>query len=346
MSCDEIRRLLGEHGPGEALPPSVVEHLGSCSECGHVRDEFSKLDEDLAAFYLHGYEPGIVEAALQRIGPGEVQSRRPRRMWFALAAAAFLFVAVGVTLMTRDTGEPSVAGKQAEGEELQGARYWARAGSRVNVLEPRHLKLTAGAVFLRVKPGGGPFRVSVPGGAVTVVGTEFSVNALEAETRVAVREGVVRLENQDGKLELKAGMAGTIRKSTETETGGPPRTIEGVTVAGETLWRPWEDLEADERDERLNHLSAMLSGEDYNGRVAAREVLAGAGEAGIGAAVAWTKAEVPRLRLEAVLFLRRAPKGHAGALKALRAVRANSAEQDGIRDQAGISIERILRGGP
>jgi hypothetical protein len=152
-----------------------------------------------------------------------------------------------------------------------------------------------------------------------------------------LREGAVRFESAGGPLALRPGQTAVLKKGAAL----PPVIISGVVYAAETIWRAWESLVPDERAERLDYLKAELSKEDYDARVAAREPLRAAGAEGLAAAAAWTTAPLPRLRLEAVLFLRGAPEGHPEARQALRELAADNRESLSLRQQALASLGGI-----
>jgi hypothetical protein len=358
MNCARAGEILRETGPRDALDAGVLEHLEGCPACRKLAGEYRRLDADLAGLYASGFEPGRLEDALA--GLQELPRRRAVRGGRLLAAAAALLLAVGGTwfaLRGRDPG-PGPDGARpgfnprrlaisdsapARFDDVEGARVAARAGSRITVTAPRRVNLAAGAALFKVAPGGGAFVVEVPDGAVSVPGTEFAVSVEGEVTRVAVRSGRVRLENVSGRLMLKGGQAGELARRPGDRSPAAPARLEheGLSVAAETLWRPWAWLDAPERSERLEHLRGVLSREPYDPRLAARKLLAEAGEEGLRAAISWTTAKTPRLRLEAVLFLGRAPAGHAGAHGALRAAAGNRREQPGIRRVAERSLEAL-----
>jgi hypothetical protein len=293
----------------------------------------------------------MLEDALAGLAPRRPAGRFGQRR-LAAAAAGLLLLAGGTWLAGRSLfgGAPfqpyelAVKREQpAAFKDVEGAKLCARAASRVSVVGPRALRLAGGAILVKVEPGRGDFRVEVPDGVVSVLGTEFSVSLVETSARVAVRSGRVRLANAGGSLSLTPGGAGEIKAGSGQAAPPAPTALPEVNVAGETLWRPWSWLDADERAERLEHLGALLGGEDYDVRVAARERLTEAGEDGLEAAISWTCAGTPRLRLEAVLFLRSAPADHAEARAALEEVVADRREQAGIRDQARVSLDELKR---
>jgi hypothetical protein len=351
VNCELARNTLRSSGPRDELPGGVAEHLAGCAECRALAESYRALDADLSSLYASGFELGMCEPMLAAL---PARPRPARRFWLRLAAAAaaLLLLASGAWLTGRTLlpgaaqypRELAVSGSEpAIFESVEGARVCARAGSRLAVAGPRLLRLSDGGLFLDVEPGKGGFAVEVPGGRVAVLGTEFSVIVTGETVRVAVRRGRVSVENQRGTVTLAAGQAGQFGRGEGDVSPAAPGLLPGVSVAGETLWRPWKWLNAEERAERLEHLRGMLSGEDYALRVAARDSLAGAGADGFRAAASWTAAESPRLRLEAVLFLRGAPADLAEARAALARVAADAREQPGIRDQARVSIEEIDR---
>ncbi len=344
MNCTQAGEALRGIGPQDELAAEVREHLESCPQCLQLSDEYARLDGDLAALYDSGFESGMFDETLAGLGEGP---RRPRRFgrFLTAAAAALLLVAGGAWLaMGRkakfEPYELTIADSTATAfKDVEGAQICARAKSRVTVLAPRQVQVLKGAVLFKIVPGRGKFTVAVPDGTIAVIGTEFSVKIEEDVTRVAVRSGKVRLENAGGTLALLPDLAGELKRKVKEPV--PPATLAGVSVAGETLWRPWRWLDAAERAERLECLRGLLSTEDYDARVRSRKHLAEAGEEGIQAAIAWTAAPTPRVRLEAVLFLRGAPAGHAGARTALEKVAGNGREQAGIREQARMSMDEL-----
>jgi FecR protein len=351
MNCAETRTALDNSGPHDDLSAEVRRHLEGCLDCRELSAEYERLDSDLAALYESGFKPGMLDATLAGLEE-RPRPRTRRRGWLVAAAAAMLLLAGGGWLAHRRfaRGEQFkpydlaiTDSAPASFKNVEGARVWTRAGSRVAVIRPRVLRVTKGAVLLKIEPGRGDFTVELPAGSVSVLGTEFSVSVGEDGTRVAVRSGKILLKNASGSLALTPGQAGTLKRRVEGEAPTAPASLPGITVAGETLWRPWRWLDAEERAERLAHLRTLMSREDYDARVGARKHLAGAGEDGLKAAIDWTAAKTPRLRLEAIFFLRSAPPDHAGARGALEKVIKNRREQPGIRDQARVSLDELER---
>jgi len=355
VNCRRTEEILRDSGPRDVLPPAVRQHLDSCPACTRRAAEYRRLDSDLEGLYAAGFRPGMFESTLAGLESRPRPHRRFLRRLTAAAAVLLLLAGAGIWVATRG-GPPPTGFKPyelaigdsapASFEDVEGAQVCTRAKSRAVVSAPRRVKVLEGAALFEVEPGRGCFVVEVPDGTVCVVGTEFSVSVGATSTRVVVRHGRVRLENAAGRLVLNSGQGGELPRRSGDRVPAAPAVLQGTSVAEETLWRPWNWLDRAERAERLNHLRGVLSREPYQPRLAARELLAEAGEDGLQAAISWARAGTPRLRLEAVLFLGRAPAGHGPAKGSLRAVAADRREQPGIRAMAERSLEAVEKRKP
>ena len=134
------------------------------------------------------------------------KSRRWWRYPAGLAAAAILVVAL--TLGWQRYNSVDQASFQTTIGELQtapladGSTATLSSDSRIVVTlsrRERHIELQRGeAFFVVAKDPGRPFVVSADGRRVTAVGTRFAVRRDQADLRVVVTQGVVRLEpNRD-----------------------------------------------------------------------------------------------------------------------------------------------------
>ncbi len=177
--------------------------------------------------------------------PARPRTGRTRRLWIAAASVAVSIIAAAVLLRSGPGGATSSAGHRVvtarESIAIGGrAVAVAEAGSELSwtVLAggAATVDQRRGDVFYRVTPGQ-PFAVLLPGAAVRVLGTSFRVEVSDMRTRnkllaagatgvalsaavlVTVYEGRVRLENEQGEVELAPGEQGT------AADGAPPATV-------------------------------------------------------------------------------------------------------------------------
>jgi hypothetical protein len=369
VNCLEVREQLSgwvDETPRCPLPAALQAHVAACPECRQAKDDYLRLDDELNQIYAIERKPDFAAQIVARIkSPMSPMSVMPlpaalprRRFRLFTAAAAAAVVAIGAFVgwayfSARSSGEKEhLAGVEMPPPtarrlpvpadlpmefKLEGAVVWVKGGSEVWEMAARHAAVKTGAAVFQVEKGAGTFLVDVPGGSIAVLGTEFSIRVDPENVRVSLREGSVRLAGAGKSATLQPGQTAVLTK--DLEDG--PTLIAGVVYAAETIWRPWSALVEAEQSERMAYLKDELSQEDYDVRLAARKYLAEAGEDGLHTAREWTKSSVPRLRLEAVLFLRRAPQGCPKSIEALHQVQKNSKEQPSIRRQAEESL-RVL----
>ena len=113
---------------------------------------------------------------------------------------------------------------------LQTAEIKINGGSIVRVVNDREVELVKGEIFADVTSTGSPFLVKLGAGAVTVMGTQFVVQALEDKTVVTVAEGNVLFKIGAGYSEIKAGAQST------SVAGGLPTRAKPVEVSAITEW--------------------------------------------------------------------------------------------------------------
>jgi len=113
---------------------------------------------------------------------------------------------------------------------LQTAEIKINGGSIVRVVNDREVELVKGEIFADVTSTGSPFLVKLGVGAVTVMGTQFVVQALEDKTVVTVAEGNVLFKSGAGYSEVKAGAQSI------SVAGGLPTRAKSVEVSTITEW--------------------------------------------------------------------------------------------------------------
>jgi ferric-dicitrate binding protein FerR (iron transport regulator) len=361
IDCRQVREALSASidTPATALSADVSSHLQSCADCQSAQRDYDDIEKELSAFYAAARPLNLRGIGFNSLTtePRTANATVLQPKWkFAIAAAALVALTVtGLILWTSRQGvktqapiataAPEVeifeAGTAARLVEQDGWHVWLRAGSKLKRLDKRKLELVSGTVFFSVVPGNGPFSVKTAAGMVSVLGTQFVVSTTENGARVAVREGTVKLENGAGALAIKAGEAGQLQQNATA-----PEALTGIVIEEELSWRPWSGLDSVERKSRIAWLESVLSEEDFNKRLIAREVLRDAGSDGLASAEQWVETtqqnpRVPRLRLEALIFLRQAPVGDAEARAAARKVLENNREQDSMREQAAATLGKI-----
>lgn len=151
------------------------------------------------------------QSATSPAGRRALPARRRARWWRNLAAITAAVVIVALTLGWQRYGAVERASFQTAVGDLQqvsladGSSAILSSDSRIEVTlsrGERHVDLQRGEAFFMVaKHAGRPFVVSANGRRVTAVGTRFAVRRGQADLRVIVTQGVVRLEpgNHDGR---------------------------------------------------------------------------------------------------------------------------------------------------
>lgn len=167
----------------------------------------------------------VLQAAAER---GRVTRRQARtRRLGAVAAAAVLLLAGGITLdrtgvlgARRDFGfEEMVTGEHQtvtvalrDGSVM---RLAPRSQARIRVRDGvREVHLTGRAFFSVAKQRGLPFMVRTQGGDLTVLGTQFDVDARDSDVKLVVVEG-------------KVALAGARGGETRVERGQSARVVAG-----------------------------------------------------------------------------------------------------------------------
>lgn len=180
-------------------------------------------------------------AACRAAGGRALAFPPPRRAaWrWPLAAAAGLLLAAwwllrpAAELPSRD-GRPLAAGTVVAGPALlrweDGTSVELAGGARAESRDARRgpaLLLADGSAVVRVahRPAGRGFAVATPQAEAAVLGTVFRLAVSAGSTVLAVQEGVVRLGNPAGAVEVHAGDAATARSQ------APPQRVGSVVHA-------------------------------------------------------------------------------------------------------------------
>jgi len=165
-------------------------------------------------------EPPPVLEVLEQAARRERTTRGTTRSWRVAAVAGVAAVLVAaVTLQRSLAGDPSDAfgfeemvtgDNQTVTVALRDGsvmRLAPRSHARIRVQEgEREVHLTGRAFFSVAKRNGLPFRVKTRGGEVTVLGTQFDLDANNEDVRLVVVEGkVVLAATRGGEAELVRG---------------------------------------------------------------------------------------------------------------------------------------------
>jgi ferric-dicitrate binding protein FerR (iron transport regulator) len=125
------------------------------------------------------------------------------------------------------------------------------AGSVVEGIDARDIRLDSGRVFLDFPGGAPPFVVHTSRGTIEHIGTQFEVKASAGDIRIRVREGIVRMRTTTGTQDAGAGTevvfsrAGPVESRKVptygpdwewAETIAPEFDIEGQPLAGFLDW--------------------------------------------------------------------------------------------------------------
>ena len=156
-----------------------------------------------------------VEAALNRVRAAQSE-REPKvirmqrsRSWMAVAAAAVIFLSVG--LFFWNSQQPTVASGYAQQTAVSlpdQSQVTLNAGSEIfydedHWGEDRRVRLQGEAYFKVAK--GQTFTVETEVGQVTVLGTEFNVQQRNGVFIVSCYEGLVRVDHGGQQVQLPAG---------------------------------------------------------------------------------------------------------------------------------------------
>ena len=184
------------------------------------------------------------------LNTAEPQARPPRRGIAAAAAAAALAVAIGLGgyVLTAGPFTSSEAEIYASRHETatgereiaalpEGSRIELNTASRISVRideERRSVRLLRGEAYFDVgRDPARPFTVDAGAADITVLGTRFAVDRREAEVRLRVLEGEVRVQGADGSAVLRAGNAASIRRDGAVELA----ELSAREMARATAWR-------------------------------------------------------------------------------------------------------------
>ncbi len=113
---------------------------------------------------------------------------------------------------------------------LRTAEIKINGGSILRVVTDREVELVKGEMFADVTSTGSPFLVKLGTGSVTVMGTQFVVQAMEDKTVVTVAQGNVLFKSGAGYSEVKAGAQSV------SVAGGLPTPAKPVEVSAVTKW--------------------------------------------------------------------------------------------------------------
>jgi ferric-dicitrate binding protein FerR (iron transport regulator) len=153
----------------------------------------------------------------------QIKKKHKRMVWATMAAAAGILLLVGFlarhTLLQQNDGTESsraasinyqlietTSGQKttvrySDGSEIvMNANSQMRVPERTRALDTMRVWLEGEALFSitrKPKDSSRTFIVHTPDGNVSVLGTEFSVNTTEGQSKVVLKEGKVRVEVQD-----------------------------------------------------------------------------------------------------------------------------------------------------
>jgi len=161
------------------------------------------------------------------------EALRPRKTWFA-AAAAMLAVTIGLFwLQPNDTLLETTLGEQRIFKLDDGSMLYLNTQSRVQPhfsAQRREIRLLAGEGLFNVKRDPNrPFVVSTKDGTIQAVGTQFNVYEHDDATIVSVVEGAVQITAATNSLRLTAGKEARI-------AAGSVAAVRGRDVADAVAW--------------------------------------------------------------------------------------------------------------
>jgi len=287
---DEISLLIASAGPRDSVTPEsmdkahrrVAAHWESV-----VSDRRNAARRRLQGFYLKAagvamiallpllyfqvkdFSPEISPANIDRI-VGEVRIG-------GVIASVGQQVQVDTIVETGVDGRIALA--MANGQSLR-----LDHGSRIIVHAPGRVSLQAGAVYINT--GGEdlpPILVSTPMGTAQDVGTQFQLRLANSVLLVAVRDGIVKIDQVDGEsLAINRGRYIELGATGETlsqplpdddnsfdwvETVAPVFDLEGATLEEYLLWYAresgyrlqWTEPESEKKAQRLR-LNASIAG--------------------------------------------------------------------------------------
>jgi ferric-dicitrate binding protein FerR (iron transport regulator)/tetratricopeptide (TPR) repeat protein len=169
----------------------------------------ARVPDDARARMLAGLQDGRTKAR-GRVAPSLPGRSRNFRLTIAagaVALAAALVLAWVLGLGERLIGEratPQLATYQYDGLGARsirlsdGSTALLRAGTQLEQLGPRHLRLIAGEVLLDVKAAAEPLAIETAHGRALVLGTQMLVRSDAVQTLAAVLRGEATLESSSG----------------------------------------------------------------------------------------------------------------------------------------------------
>jgi hypothetical protein len=96
--------------------------------------------------------------------------------------------------------------------------------SRVSLQDSRQVRLERGTAFFEVEKGKGTFRIQVPYGEITVLGTAFAVTVEDELCTVTVVEGVVECASAQSRIRVQTGYEGVLHNHTAPVLRPTPQT--------------------------------------------------------------------------------------------------------------------------
>ncbi|MCT4590418.1 MAG: DUF4974 domain-containing protein [Carboxylicivirga sp.] len=174
---------------------------------------------------------------------GQVILKRTNVLW-KIAATLFLLISIGsVGLLVKEQSNSSFSLSTARGQKSEailpdGTKVWLNSETDLFVSDftkhERVVKLSGGAYFKVGKDTKRPFKVRLDGAQITVVGTEFNVNAYPNDNKIdaTLIEGIVDMEvYNDRTYRMSPGQKVIINKGNQEVK----LISEGITESG--LWR-------------------------------------------------------------------------------------------------------------
>ncbi|TCP30106.1 FecR domain-containing protein [Sphingomonas sp. BK235] len=158
--------------------------------------------------------------------------RRSRMGWW-LAASGALAASITGLVLSSENAEPDLILRTAPGVTrsvslADGTSLMLNGGTELTVKRPeeRQLVLKQGEIFLRVTHDAErSFEVRVGNRIFQDVGTAFNISAEPGKVRLAVSEGAVAIDPDEGNVLVNAGEAVTINGSKMVLAKSPARTV-------------------------------------------------------------------------------------------------------------------------
>jgi hypothetical protein len=180
----------------------------------------------------------------------------PQRIWrLVVAAAAALLLAWLLfprSPQREDGAQRTPSGEMRFGNLVKrvlpdGTVLIADQDARLSTEQARRLRLDSGRIYLIVAKGATPFVVETPHGSATARGTRFAV-ATDAQTAVAVAQGIVKLSNPSGDEEVGAGEEGILLSGQKPSRAAAPRISHLISWAREALAQAERLVQKEKRD--------------------------------------------------------------------------------------------------